>query len=82
MVSVSDECQLLHPPRYLPIVGQYVDLDLADILVDTSVDTSTDISWLLYWSRVGRYVNRHFGQHSVDMLTDTSVECRSICQLI
>ena len=76
MVSISAECWPLCRPRYLPIVGRYVDLDLADI----SVDTSADISWLLYRPRVGRYVDRHIGQVWVDMSTDTSVKCRPIYQ--
>ena len=42
----------------------------------------TDISWLLYRMSVGRYVNRHIGRVSVDLLTDTSVGCWSICQPI
>lgn len=52
MVSVSAECRLLYQPRYLPIVGRYVDLDSAYIMVDTSVDTWTNISRSLYQPRV------------------------------
>ena len=39
---------------------------------------STDISR----PSVGRYADRCIGRVSVDMSTDTSVECRSICRPI
>ena len=82
MVSLLTKCWPLYQPRYLPIVGRYVDLDLADISVDTSVNTSTNISRLWYRQRVSLYVDWHIGQVSVNMLTDTSVKCRLICWLI
>ena len=81
MVSVSAECRPLYRPRYLPIVGRYVDHHSADISVDTSVDTSTDTSQSTYRPTLDRYVDRHIGRHSAAMTTDTSVECRSICRL-
>ena len=31
-------------------------------------------------SALYQHVDRHIGQHSVDILTNTSVDCRSICQ--
>ena len=78
MVSLLTKCWPLYQPRYLPIVGRYVDLDSADISVDTSVNTSTNISRLWYRRRVSLYVDWHIGQVSVNMLTDTSVKCRLI----
>ena len=36
----------------------------------------------IYRPSVGRYVDRHIGRVSVDISTDTSVECRSIYQPI
>ena len=80
MASVSVECRPLYRPRYLPIVGRYVDQHSADISVDTSVDTSTDTSRSTYRPPLDRYVNRYIGRHSAAMSTDTSVECRTICR--
>ena len=48
MLSVSAECRPLYRPKYLPILGRYVDHHSADISVDTSVDTSTDTSRSTY----------------------------------
>ena len=63
-------CRLTYRPRYLAIVGWYVDLDLATILVDTSVDMSTGISWMLYRLSVDRYVSQHigWGVHKIHMI--------------
>ena len=66
MVNVSAECRPLHRPRYLPIVGRYVDHYSADISVDSSVDMSTGISRPIcrpmHRSSVGRYFDRHIGR--------------------
>ena len=78
--AISAECRPLYRPRYLPIVGRYVDHHSADISVDTSVDTSTDTLRSTYRPTLDRYVDRHIGRHSADMSADTSVECRSICR--
>ena len=82
MVSVSAECRPVYRPRYLLIVGQNVDLDSADISVDTLLDMSTDIFLSLYRPRVSLYVERYISRVSVDMSTNTAVECRSICRPI
>ena len=74
MVSILAKCWPLYRLRYLPIVGRYVDLDSADISVDSSVDTSTDKSRSLYRLRVGQYFERHICGVFVDMSNDISVE--------
>ena len=67
MVNISAECRAIYRPRYRPTVGQYIDRHSADMSVNISTDISTDISRSIYIGRV-----------SVDMSTDTSVECRLI----
>ena len=72
-------------------IDQDVDHHSADISIDTSVDMLTDISQSLNWPSVtrstyqssvnGQYVDRHISWVSVDMSTNTSVGCQSICRL-
>ena len=80
MFSISAECRPLYRPRYLPIVGRYVDHHSADISVNALVDTSTDTLQSTYRPTLDRYVDRHIGRHSANMSADTSVECQSICR--
>ena len=87
MVSVSAECRPLYGPRYLPIVGRYVDHHSADISVDTSVDMSTDTSPSTYQPTLDQYVDRHtLGQYADRHIGRVSVginglRCRPIYQL-
>lgn len=55
-------CRILFRPKYLPIVGRYVDHQLADISVDISVAMSTDTSRWINRASVDRYIERHIGQ--------------------
>ena len=71
MVNVSAESRPIHRPRFLPTVGRYVDHHSADIRRSISRPTY-----------LGRHIDRHIDRHSTDMLTDTSVESRSICRPI
>ena len=74
MVNVLKECRPLYRPRYLPIVGWYIDHPSADISVDNYVSWY-DVHWYIS-------VITTIGRVSNDMLTDILVECRLICRPI
>ena len=67
MLNVSAESRPIHRPRYLPIVGRYVDHHSADIRRSISRPT---------------YLGRHIGRESTDMSTDISTDTRPICRPI
>ena len=54
-------------PRYLPIVGRYVDHHSADISVELCRPT---------------HLGRHIDWHSTDMSTDISADTQPLCWLI
>ena len=67
MVDISAGCRPLYRPRYLPIVGRYVDHHSADI--HRSICRPT-------------HLGRHIDRLSTDMSTDISTDTRPICRPI
>ena len=73
MVSILAECRPQYGPRYLPIVGRYVDHHSADISNDISADTRP-ICRPIDQLSVGRYVDRDVdgyigrGVHKIHMI--------------
>ena len=59
MVNVLAECPPIHQPRYLQIVGRYVD--------HLSADIRWSISRPTYRPTLDRYADRYIGRESVDM---------------
>ena len=64
--NILDECQSTYRPMLDQHVGRYIEQHI-------SVDASTTLD---------QYVDLHIGRHSANMLTNTSVDCRPICQPI